>query len=97
MVVTELPPGPSARKVQEEIDAITNPQPKTGKKSLTPEQTREKQLALSMLDRMRDESDRAHPVRLVFEAAHRQDRRERVRQPCCSPRRALRRTRPSTW
>lgn len=67
LVVTELPPGTSVRKVQEEIDAITNPQPKTGKKSLTPEQTREKQLVLSMLDRMRDESDRAHPVRLVFE------------------------------
>jgi topoisomerase-4 subunit A len=67
LVVTELPPGTSARKVQEEIDAITNPQPKAGKKSLTPEQTREKQLVLSMLDRMRDESDRAHPVRLVFE------------------------------
>jgi topoisomerase-4 subunit A len=67
LVVTELPPGASARKVQEEVDAITNPQPKAGKKSLSPEQTREKQLVLSMLDRMRDESDRAHPVRLVFE------------------------------
>jgi topoisomerase-4 subunit A len=67
LVVTELPPGTSARKVQEEIDAITNPQPRAGKKSLTPEQTREKQLALSMLDKMRDESDRTHPVRLVFE------------------------------
>src|SRR5581483_3494635 len=67
MVVYELPPGTSARKVLEEIDSITNPQPKPGKKSLAPEQTREKQLALSMLDRARDESDRAHPVRLVFE------------------------------
>jgi topoisomerase-4 subunit A len=67
LVVTELPPGTSARKVQEEVDAITNPQTRAGKKSLTPEQTREKQLVLSMLDRMRDESDRAHPVRLVFE------------------------------
>ena len=67
LVVTELPPGASAKRVQEEIDGITNPQPRTGKKSLTPEQTREKQLVLSMLERMRDESDRAHPVRLVFE------------------------------
>lgn len=67
VVVYELPPGTSARKVLEEIDAITNPQPKPGKKSLTPEQTREKQLVLSMLDRARDESDRQHPVRLVFE------------------------------
>ena len=67
LVVTELPPGASARKVLEEIDAITNPLPKPGKKSLTPEQTREKQLALSLLERARDESDRSHPVRLVFE------------------------------
>ena len=67
VVVSELPPGASARKVLEEIDTITNPQPRTGKKSLTPEQQREKQLALSLLDRARDESDRTHPVRLVFE------------------------------
>jgi len=67
IVVHELPPGTSARKVLEEIDAITNPQPKAGKKSLAPDQTREKQLMLSMLDKARDESDRVHPVRLVFE------------------------------
>ncbi len=67
MVVHELPPGTSARKVLEEIEGITNPQPKAGKKSLTPDQQREKQLVLSMLDRARDESDREHAVRLVFE------------------------------
>jgi topoisomerase-4 subunit A len=67
VVVAELPPGASARKVQEEVDAITNPQPKPGKKSLTPDQQREKQLMLSLLERMRDESDRSHAVRLVFE------------------------------
>ncbi len=67
LVVHELPPGVSARKVQEEIDSITNPQPKSGKKTLNAEQTREKQAMLAILDRMRDESDRTHPVRLVFE------------------------------
>ena len=67
MVVYELPPGISTRKVREEIDAIADPQPRAGKKSLALEQTREKQLLLSMLDRERDESDRTHPVRLVFE------------------------------
>jgi len=71
MVVHELPPGTSTRKVLEEIDAITSPQPKAGKKSVSPEQQREKQLMLSMLDTggrsVRDESDRQHPVRLVFE------------------------------
>ncbi len=67
IVVNELPPGTSARKVLEEIDALTNPQPKAGKKSVSAEQQREKQLMLSMLDKARDESDRANPVRLVFE------------------------------
>jgi len=67
VVVYELPPGTSSRKVLEAIEAITNPQPKPGKKSLTPEQQREKQLMLSMLEKARDESDRTHPVRLVFE------------------------------
>ena len=67
MAVTELPPGASARKVLEEIDALTNPQTRPGKKSLTPEQQREKALMLSLLDKTRDESDRTHPVRLVFE------------------------------
>jgi topoisomerase IV subunit A len=67
VVVHELPPGTSTRKVLEEIDGITNPQPKPGKKSLTPEQQRGKQLMLSMLDKARDESDRSHAVRLVFE------------------------------
>jgi len=67
VVVHELPPGTSSRKVLEEIESITNPQPRPGKKSLTPEQQREKQLMLSMLDKARDESDRTHPVRLVFE------------------------------
>jgi topoisomerase-4 subunit A len=71
LVVHELPPGTSAKKVLEEIDALTNPQPKPGKKSLTPEQQREKQLVLSMLETgersVRDESDRQHAVRLVFE------------------------------
>ena len=55
MVVHELPPGTSTRRVLEEIDALTNPQPRPGKKSITPEQSREKQLMLSMLDRARDE------------------------------------------
>ena len=71
LVVHELPPGTSTRKVLEEVDALSNPQPKPGKKSLTPEQQREKQLVLSMLDTgersVRDESDRQHAVRLVFE------------------------------
>jgi topoisomerase-4 subunit A len=39
LVVTELPPGVSAQKVLEEIEELTNPKVKTGKKALTQEQT----------------------------------------------------------
>ncbi len=67
IVVHELPPGTSARRVLEEIEAITSPQLKPGRKALTIDQQKEKQLMLSMLDRVRDESDRNNPIRLVFE------------------------------
>ncbi|MBI1889190.1 MAG: DNA topoisomerase IV subunit A [Burkholderiales bacterium] len=67
VVVTELPPGTSAQKVLEEIEEITNPKVKLGKKSLLPDQLALKQTVLSMLDAVRDESGRDAPVRLVFE------------------------------
>ncbi|MGE5339507.1 MAG: DNA topoisomerase IV subunit A [Gemmatimonadota bacterium] len=67
LVVHELPPGVSARKVQEEIGELTNPQPKAGKKSLSAEQQQLKQLVLSVLDAQRDESGKEAAVRLVFE------------------------------
>ncbi len=67
VVVTELPPGTSAQKVLEEIEEITNPKLKLGKKSLLPDQLNLKQTVLGMLDAVRDESGRDAPVRLVFE------------------------------
>jgi topoisomerase-4 subunit A len=67
LVVHELPPGVSARKVQEEIGELTNPQVKAGKKSLTAEQQQLKQLVLSVLEAQRDESGKDAAVRLVFE------------------------------
>ena len=67
MVVTELPPGVSAQKVLEEIEDITNPKVKTGKKTLTQEQTQLKASMLAVLDGVRDESSKDAPVRLVFE------------------------------
>ena len=67
MVVTELPPGVSAQKVLEEIEDITNPKVKTGKKALTQEQTQLKASMLAVLDGVRDESSKDAPVRLVFE------------------------------
>nr|WP_090317734.1 DNA topoisomerase IV subunit A [Duganella sp. CF517] len=66
-VVTELPPGTSSQKVLEEIEELTNPKIKMGKKALSPEQLALKSLILNSLDTIRDESGRAAPVRLVFE------------------------------
>lgn len=66
-VVTELPHGTSSQRVLEEIEELTNPKIKLGKKSLSPDQLALKQTVLSMLDTVRDESGREAPVRLVFE------------------------------
>ncbi len=67
LVVTELPPGASAQKVLEEIEELTNPKVKSGKKALTQEQNQLKATVLAVLDEVRDESSRDAPVRLVFE------------------------------
>ncbi|MGO4277476.1 MULTISPECIES: DNA topoisomerase IV subunit A [unclassified Cupriavidus] len=67
MVVHELPPATSAQKVLEEIEEITNPKIRTGKKALTPEQVQLKTSLLAVLDAVRDESGKDAPVRLVFE------------------------------
>lgn len=67
LVVNELPPGVSSQKVLEEIEEITNPKVKTGKKALTQEQTQLKASMLLVLDGVRDESSKDAPVRLVFE------------------------------
>lgn len=76
-VVTELPPGASAQKVLEEIEELTNPKIRAGKKTLSAEQLAQKQLLLSVLDTVRDESGRDAPVRIVFEPKSRnQDQAE---------------------
>ncbi|SAK49104.1 DNA topoisomerase IV subunit A [Caballeronia calidae] len=67
VVITELPPGVSSQKVLEEIEELTNPKIKLGKKTLTPEQVQTKQTLLGLLDAVRDESGKDAPVRLVFE------------------------------
>jgi topoisomerase-4 subunit A len=67
VVVTELPPGTSAQKVLEEIEELTNPKVKAGKKALTAEQQQLKATVLGVLDGVRDESSKDAPVRLVFE------------------------------
>ncbi|MFP6559830.1 DNA topoisomerase IV subunit A [Paraburkholderia sp. B3] len=67
LVVTELPPNTSSQKVLEEIEELTNPKLKLGKKTLTPEQLQSKQTMLALLDAVRDESGKDAPVRIVFE------------------------------
>src|SRR5574337_766115 len=67
MVVTELPPGTSTQKVLEEIEEITNPKVRAGKKALSAEQTQLKAAMLAVLDVVRDESSKDAPVRIVFE------------------------------
>ena len=67
LVVTELPPGTSAQKVLEEIEELTNPKVRAGKKALSAEQLQLKASVLAVLDAVRDESGREAAVRLVFE------------------------------
>ncbi|MBU6224808.1 MAG: DNA topoisomerase IV subunit A [Burkholderiales bacterium] len=67
LVVNELPPGVSSQRVLEEIEELTNPKVKAGKKALSPEQTQLKATVLSVLDVVRDESSKDAAVRLVFE------------------------------
>jgi topoisomerase-4 subunit A len=67
LVVNELPPGASAQRVLEEIEELTNPKIKAGKKALSAEQVQLKAAVLAVLDTVRDESSKDAPVRLVFE------------------------------
>jgi len=67
LVVTELPHGTSAQKVLEEIEELSNPKVKAGKKALSQEQLQLKASLLAVLDGVRDESSKDAAVRLVFE------------------------------
>ncbi|EGV35670.1 DNA topoisomerase IV subunit A [Neisseria weaveri] len=67
VVVSELPPNTSAQKILSEIEEQTNPKPKAGKKQLSQDQLNTKKLMLDLIEKVRDESDGQHPVRLVFE------------------------------
>jgi topoisomerase IV subunit A len=67
LIVTELPPGTSGQKVLEEIEELTNPKVKAGKKALSTDQQQLRTTVLAVLDAVRDESSKDAPVRLVFE------------------------------
>ncbi|PIQ51157.1 MAG: DNA topoisomerase IV subunit A [Comamonadaceae bacterium CG12_big_fil_rev_8_21_14_0_65_59_15] len=67
LVITELPPGVSTQRVLEEIEDLSNPKVKAGKKALSLEQNQLKAALLSVLDGVRDESSKDAAVRLVCE------------------------------
>lgn len=67
VAITELPPGTSTAKVLSEIEELINPKIKAGKKSLSADQQLMKNTVQSVLDTFRDDSDKAHPVRIVLE------------------------------
>jgi topoisomerase-4 subunit A len=77
IVVSELAHGVSCRQVLEEIEALVNPKPSSGKKEITQEQRRLKQFVLDQVETVRDESDRKSKLRLVIEPrSSRQDAQE---------------------
>ena len=67
LVIDELPPAASAELVLSEIEEITNPKPKAGKKALSAEQLQTKAHMLAFLDGVRNECDKDTPMRIVFE------------------------------
>jgi topoisomerase-4 subunit A len=67
IAITELPPGTSTAKVLSEIEDLINPKPKAGKKALSADQQNMKNAVQTVLDTFRDDSDKAHPVRILLE------------------------------
>ncbi len=67
VIVEQLPHGVSTANVLSEIEAITNPQPRAGKKDVSQEQKNLKQVMLGVLDSVRDESNEKAHVRIVLE------------------------------
>ena len=67
VIVEALPDGVSTAKVLAEIEALTNPQPRAGRKDLTQEQKNLKQVVLGVLETVRDESSDKAPVRIMLE------------------------------
>ena len=67
LVVDELPPAANTEMVLAQIEDLTNPKPKAGKKALSAEQQNTKAQVLALLDGVRNECDKDTPVRIVFE------------------------------
>lgn len=66
IAINELPYQISPKTILEEIAALTNPEPAKGKKSLSAEQVRLKQVALDYLEKVTNESDKDNPIRIVL-------------------------------
>lgn len=66
LVVDELPQNTSTYQIMMEIEELSNPKVKKDKKTLSQDQQVKKQLFLSNVDGVMDESDKQNPVRLVF-------------------------------
>ena len=97
LVVRELPPSTSAQRVLEEIEELTNPKVRAGKKALAPEQQQTKQMILAMLDTVRDESGKDAAVRIVLEPRTSKDRPRRVRANAARADEPRGRAYRSTW
>ena len=67
VIITHLPHGVSTATVLGEIEAVTNPHPKAGKKDISPEQKALRHALLAMIDTVRDESSDQAPIRIVIE------------------------------
>jgi topoisomerase-4 subunit A len=67
IIVEQLPHGVSTAQVLSEIEAVTNPLPRAGKKDISQEQKNLKQVMLGVLDSVRDESSDKSPVRIILE------------------------------
>ncbi|MCK9514653.1 MAG: DNA topoisomerase IV subunit A [Ottowia sp.] len=67
VVVDELPPGASTQRVLEQIEQLTNPKVRNGKKTPSQEQLQLKSALLAVLSEVRDESGKDAPVRIVLE------------------------------
>jgi topoisomerase-4 subunit A len=67
VIINELPHGVSTAQVLSEIEALTNPQPRPGKKDVSQEQKNLKLLVLGVLESVRDESSDKAAIRIVLE------------------------------
>jgi len=65
IVITDFPYQVSAKAILEQVEVLTNPQPKTGKKTLDQQQINLKTVSLNLLEKVTDESGKDAGVRLV--------------------------------